>query len=181
MKLEKEQTVEGKITRIVEEALFVDVGAQREAVIPKVDMDQLKGNPAVRLAIGETIPVYIYYAPKNGENPLGSVAHALGIPFRTAIHQRKHGDDWDAFENEHQVGDIVTGTIKNIKKYGAFVKLSNDVDGLVHVSELETGYTKSPWNVVRPGEQVRVRILDIDSQKKRVALSLKDVDEANWD
>ena len=84
MKLEKGQTVEGEIIRIVEEAMFVDIGTPRKAVISKADMDQLNGKPSVALVVGETVPVYIYYAPQNGGNPLGSVAQTLGIPTFTS-------------------------------------------------------------------------------------------------
>lgn len=94
MKLRKDQTVEGEITRVVEEAVFVDVGAAHDVVIPKVDIDQVKGNPAVTLEVGEIVPVYIYYAPENGGNPLGSVAHALGIPYLPSHPQSRLSNPW---------------------------------------------------------------------------------------
>jgi ribosomal protein S1 len=181
MKVRKDQTIEGEITRIVEEAVFVNIGAEREVVIPKKDIDQLRGDSSVDLKIGKTVSVHIYFAPQNGGNPLGTIAHINRTLSPAVKSQHKYRNRWNAFENEFQVGDIVSGTVKKIKKYGAFVELPNGVDGLVHVSELETGYTKSPWNVVSPGEEIKVRILDIESQKKRVRLSLKDVDEAHGD
>jgi len=176
MELKKGQTVEGEITRIVEEAVFVEIGASREAVIPKVDVDQLRQSPSVRLEIGETVPVYIYYAPQNGGNPLGSVAHALGIPFQSTEKQHRPTSPWATLEEDYQVGDVVDGTVKNIKRYGAFVELPNGIDGLVHVSEMETGFTGSPWDVVNPGQSVRVRIIRIEPDKKRISLSLKAVE-----
>jgi small subunit ribosomal protein S1 len=178
MKLEKGQTVEGKITRIVKEAMFVDIGAAREAAIPKVDLDQLNDDQSINLAVGETVLVYIYHAPKNGGNPLGSVAHALGIPFYSSGTKHKQTDPWATLEEDYQVGDIVDGTVKNIKKYGAFVELPNGIDGLIHVSELESGFTSSPKNVVKPGEKVRVRIIRIEPHRKRIGLSLKDTDQS---
>jgi ribosomal protein S1 len=176
MKLEKGQIVEGEITRIVEEAVFVDIGTPREAVIPKVDFDQLSRDKSVTLEVGETIPVYIYHVPHNGGNPLGSVAHALGIPLSSSKDQRSQVDPWITLEGEFQVGDTVEGTVKNIKKYGAFVELPNGVEGLVHVSEMESGFTTSPWDVVTPGQKVRVRIIRIEPHRRRISLSLKDTD-----
>jgi small subunit ribosomal protein S1 len=174
MKVRKDQTIEGEITKIVDEAVFVDIGAEREAVIPKKDIDQLKNDPSVDLKIGKTVSVYIYYAPQNGGNPLGSISHAIGIPYHPSKPQSKHSGLWAAIE-EYHVGDIVEGTVKNIKKYGAFVELPIGLDGLIHVSEMEVGRNGTPWNVVRPGENVRVRIIRIEPQRKRIGLSMKDV------
>jgi small subunit ribosomal protein S1 len=175
MKLEKGQTVEGKITRIVEEAIFVDIGTPREAVIPKVDIDHLNGDRSITLEVGETVPVYIYYAPQNGGNPLGSVTQALGISYNSTQQQRINSDPWSTLNDDYKDGDIVEGTVKNIKKYGAFVELPNGIDGLIHVSEMEPGFTSSPWDVVTPGDKVRVRIIRIEPHRKRIRLSLNDV------
>jgi small subunit ribosomal protein S1 len=177
MRLKKGQTIEGEITRIVKEAVFVDVGMSREVVIPKVDIDQLNGDIQVTLEVGETIPVYIYHVPQTGGNPLGSVAHTLGIPYRASKTKRNLIERWDMIQDEYQIGDIVDGTVKNIKRYGAFVELPNGIDGLIHVSEMEPGFTGSPWDVVEPGEKVRVRIIRIEPHNKRIGLSLKDNDQ----
>jgi ribosomal protein S1 len=175
MKIKKDQTVEGEITRIVEEAIFVDIGTTHQAVIPKVDIDQLEKDPSIELQVGKTVPVHIYYAPQNGGNPLGSIAHALGIPYHSAHHGNKNSDPWAKIEEKYQVGDVVLGTVKNVKKYGAFVQLPAGVSGLVHVSQMQPGFTTSPWEVVNVGEKVRVQIIGIEPSRKRNSLSLSDV------
>lgn len=178
MKIEQEQTLEGEITQIVEEAVFVDVGAAHDVVIPKVDIDKVKGNPSVNLAVGKTVPVYIYHTPQNGGNPLGSMAHALGIENHLPG-QANPPDPWVDIETEYQEGDTLEGVVKRIKKYGAFVELPNGIDGLIHVSEMEPGFTSSPWEVVNPGEKVQVRILRIEANRKRISLSMLDTDQSD--
>jgi ribosomal protein S1 len=106
---------------------------------------------------------------------LGSISHAIGIPYHPSKPHSKHSGLWAAIEEEYHVGDIVEGTVKNIKKYGAFVELPIGLDGLIHVSEMEVGRNSTPWDVVRPGENVQVRIIRIEPQQKRIGLSLKNV------
>jgi small subunit ribosomal protein S1 len=86
-------------------------------------------------------------------------------------------DPWDTIEEEYQVGDLVEGTVKNIKRYGAFVELPVGVDGLIHVSEMQPDYTPSPWDVVSVGEKITVRIIRIEPDRRRIGLSLKGVSE----
>ncbi|MFN2235651.1 MAG: S1 RNA-binding domain-containing protein [Anaerolineales bacterium] len=179
MKLNKNQTIDGEITRIVEEASFVNVGVGRDVVIPKIDLDQVKGDPSINLEVGKTVPVYIYHVPRNGGNPLGSIARAIKTSYSPSQIQNKNSDPWVVIEQKFQVGDVVEGKVKNIKRYGAFIELSTGVVGLVHVSEMDIDSGGSPWNVVSPGEVIKVRILRIEAQKKRIGLSLKDVVSCN--
>ncbi len=77
------------------------------------------------------------------------------------------------------IGDVMTGTVKNITDYGAFVNIGG-VDGLVHISELSWGRIRSPKDIVKVGEEVKVRILDINVDKRKVSLSMKFKDENPW-
>ncbi len=78
-----------------------------------------------------------------------------------------------------QVGDVMDGVVKNITDYGAFVNVGG-VDGLVHISELSWGRIRSPKDVVKVGDEVKVRILDINKDKKKISLSMKFKDENPW-
>jgi ribosomal protein S1 len=78
-----------------------------------------------------------------------------------------------------KVGDVMEGTVKNITDYGVFVSL-DEADGLVHISELSWGRIKSPKDVVKVGETVKVRIIGINKEKKKVSLSMKFDDENPW-
>ncbi len=78
-----------------------------------------------------------------------------------------------------QVGDVLDGVVKNITDYGAFVNVGG-VDGLVHISELSWGRIRSPKDVVKVGDEVRVRVLDINKDKKKISLSMKFNEENPW-
>ena len=82
-------------------------------------------------------------------------------------------DPWRAFAREHQVGDIVHGTITKLVPFGAFVKVADGIEGLVHISELSGTHVDLPEQVVSLGENVTVRIIDIDLDRRRISLSLK--------
>jgi len=77
------------------------------------------------------------------------------------------------------VGDVKDGIVKNITDYGAFVNVGG-VDGLVHISELSWGRIRSPKDVVKVGDNVKVRVLDVNKEKKKISLSMKFNDENPW-
>jgi small subunit ribosomal protein S1 len=168
----EDQILEGEVVRVVEEAAFVDIGTEQDAVISRKDLDQLDRTQMEKIRQGDTIEVRIKHLPKNGGNPLVSAA-VLDVSQESSA--PSEDDIWRHIEDTYQVGDVVQGTVKNIKNYGAFVELPVGIDGLVHVSEMQPGFTQSPWEVVSTGEQVRVRILEIEPDKQRIGLSLKDV------
>ena len=74
---------------------------------------------------------------------------------------------------EYKIGMKVKGTITGLQPYGAFVSLDNDVQGLIHVSEVQVGYTKSVHNLLSIGQKVTVQIIDIDEYSKKISLSLR--------
>lgn len=78
-----------------------------------------------------------------------------------------------------KVGDVLTGSVKNITDYGVFVNLDG-VDGLVHISELSWGRVKSPKEVVKVNEEVRVRVIGVNEDKRKISLSMKFDDENPW-
>lgn len=176
MNVKEGQILEGKITRVVEEAAFVDIGTTHEAVIPRKDLDHLGINQMEKIKEGETIAVRVIHLPPNGGNPLVSAAD-LDVSQVISPSSESEDDIWARIGESYQVGDLVQGTVKNIKKYGAFVKLPIGIDGLVHVSEMQAGFTPSPWDVVSTGEEVTVRIIQIEPDRQRIGLSLKDIVE----
>jgi len=72
-------------------------------------------------------------------------------------------------------GMVLTGTVRNVIDFGAFVDIGVHQDGLVHISQLRNGYTKHPLEVVKVGETVKVKVLSVDLQKKRIALTMRDI------
>jgi small subunit ribosomal protein S1 len=176
MELKKGQIIEGDISRIVEEAVFVDIGADRKVVISRKDIDRLDSSQMDMIQEGNTVSVYIYHVPHNGGNPLGSIAKATekeNYIEDEAFQAVDQLSPWEKAVNEYQVGNLVEGTVTNIRRYGAFVRLSAGVEGLIHVSEMEEGFTPNPSDVVSPGDKVLVRIIRIEPERKRIGLSLK--------
>ena len=82
-------------------------------------------------------------------------------------------DPWREVARHYQVGQIVQGTITNVVSFGAFVRLEEGVEGLVHISELAEGTFLHPRNVVREGQRIDAKVLGIDAENRRIALSLR--------
>ena len=90
---------------------------------------------------------------------------------------------WDAFSEEFHPGDILEGTVESVRDYGAFVKLTDGITGLIHVSELLPGSSRKPEKVLDIGDRVLVRIIEIDKEQERVRLSMRRIpqdDLAHW-
>lgn len=77
----------------------------------------------------------------------------------------------------YHIGQIVQGTITGIQPYGAFVSLDNETQGLIHVSEVQSGYTKNINDLLKVGEKVEVQIIDIDEYSKKISLSRRTLEE----
>jgi small subunit ribosomal protein S1 len=82
---------------------------------------------------------------------------------------------WTNAEQRYQAGQILEGTVTNVVSFGAFVRVEEGIEGLIHTSELAEDSFVHPRNVIREGDVVRVRVLDVDGQKHRLALSLRQV------
>jgi len=90
---------------------------------------------------------------------------------------------WDEFAEEHNPGDILEGEVVSVRDFGAFVKLTDNITGLLHVSELLPGVSRDPTKVLNPGDEILVRIIDIEPEQERVSLSMRRLpqdDIANW-
>lgn len=90
---------------------------------------------------------------------------------------------WDDFSQEYNSGDILEGKVVSVRDFGAFIKLTEEITGLLHVSELLPGVSHDPTNVLSPGDEVLVRIIEIDKEQERVSLSMRRLpqdDIANW-
>ncbi len=86
-------------------------------------------------------------------------------------------DPWHEFANTHQVGELVYGRITKLVPFGAFVQVGDGIEGLVHISEMATHHVDLPEQVVAPGEELWVKIIDIDLQRRRISLSIKQAAE----
>ncbi|KQX68779.1 MULTISPECIES: 30S ribosomal protein S1 [unclassified Paenibacillus] len=85
---------------------------------------------------------------------------------------------WSNVDREFKAGDIVTGTVKRLAAFGAFVEVAPGVEGLVHISQIAHRHIGTPHEVLKEGQEVQVKILEINTAEKRVSLSIKDTEEA---
>jgi small subunit ribosomal protein S1 len=86
-------------------------------------------------------------------------------------------DPWQAFARTHQIGQIVPGKVTKLVPFGAFVRVEEGIEGLVHVSELAERHVEIPEQVVQVNDDVLVKIIDIDLERRRISLSLKQANE----
>jgi small subunit ribosomal protein S1 len=86
-------------------------------------------------------------------------------------------DPWQEFANSHQVGELVYGRITKLVPFGSFVQVGDGIEGLVHISEMAVHHVDLPEQVVTPGEELWVKIIDIDLQRRRISLSIKQAAE----
>jgi ribosomal protein S1 len=86
-------------------------------------------------------------------------------------------DPWKSVEERYPKDTLVTGTVTRTVDFGAFVELEPGLEGLVHISELASHRVKSANDVAKPGQQVKVRVLDIDPKARRISLSIRRADE----
>jgi small subunit ribosomal protein S1 len=86
-------------------------------------------------------------------------------------------DPWQEFADSHSVGQLVYGRITKLVPFGAFVQVGDGIEGLVHISEMAVHHVDLPEQVVTPGEELWVKIIDIDLQRRRISLSIKQAAE----
>jgi len=86
-------------------------------------------------------------------------------------------DPWAEFANTHRVGELVYGRVTKLVPFGAFVQVGEGIEGLVHISEMAVHHVDLPEQVVTPGEELWVKIIDIDLQRRRISLSIKQAAE----
>ncbi len=84
-------------------------------------------------------------------------------------------DPWKEFERTNKAGEIIDGQVTKLVPFGAFIRVANGIEGLVHISELAEGHVESPEAVLSVGDQVRVKVIDVDVQRRRVSLSMRQV------
>jgi small subunit ribosomal protein S1 len=117
------------------------------------------------LHIGDEVQVHVMsVAPEEGRI-------ALSI-------KRARPNPWENIEQRYRVGQTIQGIVTNVVQFGAFVKVEDELEGLVHVSELAEGSFMHPRNIVREGEHVTARVIAVDSAHRRLALSLRNVEHA---
>ena len=168
-RLAEGQVIEGLVKNITDYGAFIDLGGI-DGLLHVTDMAWRRVNhPSEILNVGDTVKVQIIRI--NSETQRIS----LGM-------KQLQDDPWQSIETKYPVGQRVQGTVTNIADYGAFVELEPGVEGLIHVSEMS--WTKKnihPGKIVSTTQQVEVQVLEVDPNKRRISLGLKQTQDNPWE
>jgi small subunit ribosomal protein S1 len=115
------------------------------------------------LSIGQTVEVKVLDIDRDRQRI------SLGL-------KQTQEDPWQRVVDTYHVGDELEGTVTKVVAFGAFVEILEGVEGLVHISELAQQHVENPREIVQPGDEVKVKILEIDSERRRLSLSIKRVE-----
>ncbi len=167
--LSEGQMVTGTVKNIADFGAFIDLGGI-DGLLHITDMSWGRINhPSDLLRVDQKIEVKVLNVDRDKEKI------ALGL-------KQKEDSPWEQIEARYPVGSRINGEIVNIMSYGAFVRLEDGIEGLVHISEMSwTRRINHPSEVVNPGDTVEVVILDIDKHKQEISLGMKQVDVNPWE
>jgi len=157
----------GRVRNVVDFGAFVDVGVGRDGLAHISTLKRAGIDKTVK--VGDTIEVQVRRVD------LDNNRISLTIP--GAEVEREDGDKTSLRDLE--IGATVEGTVKRLVDFGAFVDIGAQTDGLLHISQLPGGFVRHPGDVVKVGDEVKVRILEVDNAKRRISLSMKDDRQAN--
>lgn len=163
--LEEGSTVTGTVVRLTNFGAFVNLGGIDGLVHVSEIAHERIDHPKEKLSKGDEIKVKVLKVDKEQERVSLSIKDTLPGP-------------WDNVEEEFPAGSTVKGVVKRVADFGAFVELKPGVEGLVHISELAHKHVETPHEVVANGEEVDVKILDVDPDRERVSLSIKALEDA---
>jgi small subunit ribosomal protein S1 len=153
-------TVSGYITNLCEFGAFVDLGGLEGLIhISELSWGRV-GHPADILERGQEVNAYVLDVNQDA----GRIALSL---------KRLYPDPWETVHLRYQIGEMVEGVITNVVDFGAFARIEEGLEGLIHVSELAEGQFLHPRNVVCEGQHISARILSIDGRARRLGLSLR--------
>jgi len=166
--LEKDQEIDGTIRSTVDFGLFVDIGGFEGLVHrSEIAWKDLPVPPA-EYKVGDPVRVKVI----DFDREKGKVSLSI---------KRLRPNPWDGIADRYPVGTQVTGAVVSVTDFGAFVELEQDVEGLVHVSELSWGHPESPKDVVNEGDEVTVVVLNCDEAARRISLSLRRTQRDPWE
>lgn len=168
-KMREGLVLEGVVKNITDYGAFIDLGGL-DGLLHLTDISWKRINhPSEALELGQTIEVQVIkFNEETGRISLGM--------------KQLEDDPWQAVEQKYPVGVKFTGRVTNITDYGAFVEIEDGIEGLVHVSEMSwTRQNVHPGKVISTSEEVEVMVLEVDIEKRRISLGLKQCQSNPWD
>jgi small subunit ribosomal protein S1 len=154
---------EGTVTSITDFGAFVDIGGADGLVhLSELSWSRVK-HPSEILRVGDKVKVYVL----NIDNDRKRIALSI---------KRTQEEPWQTISGRYELGQLVDATITQLASFGAFARLEDGVEGLIHVSEMGDGRIQHPRELVKEGDTVPVRIIRIDPARKRIGLSMRRVE-----
>jgi small subunit ribosomal protein S1 len=162
-RLQRGEVVTGTISNIVDFGAFVDL----DGIDGLIHISELSwghvNHPSEVLSIGEEVTVKVLDIDRDRQRI------SLGL-------KQTQEDPWERVVRTYNVGDVLEGKVTKVVSFGAFVEIMEGVEGLVHISELAQHHVENPREVVEPEDHVKVKILEIDEERRRLSLSVKRVE-----
>jgi small subunit ribosomal protein S1 len=162
--------VRGKVVSITDYGAFVELEKGIEGLVHKSEMSWTKHvkHPSKVVAIGDMIEAVVLKIDKENEKI------SLGL-------KQVEPDPWETLEERYPQGSRVTGKVRNLTNFGAFVEVEEGIEGLVHISDMSwTRRIRHPSEILKKGDKVDVIILNIDKDNRKISLGLKQIEENPW-
>jgi small subunit ribosomal protein S1 len=163
--------VRGKVVSLVDYGAFIELEEGVEGLIHVSEMSWTKKvvNPAKILEVGDEVEAIV--------SELDLPQRRISLSLRQA-----ERNPWEELAISHPVGSVIEGKVRNLTEFGAFVQITDEIDGLIHVSDMSwTKRVKHPGDVLNKGDDLRARITNIDVENQRVSLSIKEFLPNEWD
>jgi small subunit ribosomal protein S1 len=154
----------GVVSSVVNFGAFVDLGGMDGLVHVSELSWKHVDHPSSVVAVGDEIDVQVLDVDLDKER--------ISLSLKAT-----QQDPWQEFANAHRVGELVYGRVTKLVPFGSFVQVGEGIEGLVHISEMAVHHVDLPEQVVTPGEELWVKIIDIDLQRRRISLSIKQAAE----
>ncbi|WP_270789948.1 30S ribosomal protein S1 [Enterococcus diestrammenae] len=156
--------VEGTVARLTDFGAFVDLGGIDGLVhVSEISHSHI-AKPSDALKVGDKVQVAVLSVDPDRERISLSIKDTLPGP-------------WDNIEEQAAVGTVLDGTVKRLTSFGAFVEVFPGVEGLVHISQISHKHIATPHEVLSEGDAVKVKVLEVNPQEHRIALSIKALEE----
>lgn len=158
------EQIEGTVARLTSFGAFIDLGGVDGLVHVSEISHTHVAKPSDVLKVGEKVNVLVLSVDPATDRISLSIKDTLPGP-------------WDGIEDKAPVGSVLTGTVKRLTSFGAFVELFSGVEGLVHISQIAHKHIATPHEVLKEGEEVKVKVLEVSPENQRIALSIKALEE----
>ncbi len=160
--LEKGMRVSGKVSSIVSFGAFVNLGGIDGLIhISELSWCHVE-KPSEVLSVGDEVDVEILEVDKERER--------ISLSLKAC-----QSDPWEQLSRDVQVGEVINGTVTKLVPFGAFVQVRPGIEGLIHISELSRRHVEQPDEVVAVNQEIEVKVIDIDIDRRRISLSLKQI------